>query len=589
MDRLVAWFRSSPEPHEDGEACAERSRWALEVAERLVAIRGRRVASIGGSVVALFDPPDLEAAMRSALEILEESESAESLSALGSLRASFGFAMGEVLEEPSPEGGVRWIGSCIDRAQLLANRARPGELVLDPLSQEEARRIFLFSRRVGSERRGLAGMAVDREHGLREDARRSLAALGPIRLPEILDEALADVRALAVEPLGCDLAVLRAPPGAGALAWLAALERELSPPLVLRCDPVPGGLEPLGSLRLALLSCWGSPEALLARLGEGPEAVDLARIAGGLPVRRAGVARAFRWLLEDAARGGRRAWVLLPRGAGLDASTLELLGATRRAAVPVFLVALAPVHGDLPRKLLAGSAPVDRVVPALRAADGRLVAEGLLGDADEGVLSRAGVLGGETLEGVVEVVRMLVSSGELIRDAADGRFRWRLRPRSGLRALPFELVLDERLHALDSWALRALEPFALAPEGYPRSVIEAVLRYDGMDESIRARSLERLIEEQLLDAEGLRLRSARLRRHVVGQMPPARLAELRRFFARALQTDPFGEGDLAEASTGYFLAEGGQSSDGAKALLHVALTTAEMGWARSSVRLAAVA
>lgn len=580
MERLVVWHRVVPPTREVADDLTAVDAWAQRVTHRMRAAGGTVLAAIGASVAVGFDPPDLADALDLCLTLLDEAEQEELPP--GGPKVAFGAAMGAVSERE----GVS-VGAAIDRAQLLANRARPGELVLDAESREAASTVFLFSRVVGAGAQALKGTALDRGHPRRAECRSAITHLHPPTVPPITEEALAPVRETAARG---GLIVLRGPAGAGAGSFLGTLRRALEPSLVLRLAGVPGALEPLGSLRLSLLRRWPEPSDLDAALGDDPPGRALRRVARGevsaLDETSASLRRVLR---REVTTPGGPPWVILDPVAGIDPASIAVVSrALDDPDLPVTIIARLGIDAQLPEALRTLPDPLDLVIPALRAEDARAIAKTVLGTGvDDEVVRRVAVLGGDTSLGVVEAARALVAAGDLIHDGE--HFAWRVGPRAGIRGIPVEALLEERLKGLEERPSRMLEAICVVPESAPARLADRVAALDGLDDDARKEAVRHLRREAYLHPRRHAPSSTLLRTLVVQHMPPARLAELYRFLAKAMKDPEEEHGTFAQGTIGYYLSEGGHPAEGAAALLAAGLAAVRGGYPRAAVRLAAAA
>lgn len=564
MERVVLWHRCFPPTRAELDSPEVVERWLEELALRAYTVGGSTLARAGGSIAIAFGAHDLEAAIDLALDVLDEVEDG----ALGGLPVAIGVGMGLVQE--TPEGPL---GSAIDRAQLLANRARQGELVVDAATREIAEATFLFDRGVGTGAAAFRGTSVDRKVPRRASARLSVAYLKTPRIPDRLRQELGRIEELArTEESAC--VVLRAPSGAGATGYLAMLEDDLSPPLVLHVAGVPGALEPLGSLRFAL-------KRALEERADPPEALAdvVAKLVDGEPPPR----KELEATLVEGFRTMGRPWLFVDPIGLVDVETMRLLASIARAT-PVFVSVRCAVEAPLPAPL-QGLEFESFVLPPLSSDDAKAVARTILGDEEEAdIVRRVAVLGGDTIVGIEEAARTLVASGDLVHDG--DAFRWRVKARTGARAIPIDALLQERLASLEELPMRMLETVCVCPQGTSASELSYVAEADGLDEGRQGEALGRLKSEALVD-ERNEPSSEHLRQMVVISMPPARLAELHRFLADAIASQSAGA--LAWATVGFCQAEGGQPEDGAKALLEAADAALELQLEDGARRLAAAA
>ncbi|MEM1415412.1 MAG: hypothetical protein AAGH15_10945 [Myxococcota bacterium] len=582
MERLVLWHRVLPPTRLAHEALAASAAWAERCVGALEAIGGERLGRVGASFAVAFDLPELAPALDAALGLLTEAERATDPA--GGLPIAFGAATGEL----STLGGGT-VGSPLQRAELLANRARRGEIALDAATRELAEVRYLFGRSVGAGAAVLRGTTIDRATPHRATCRRALAAVGDPPVAPAVAGALGALDVLTMRGKGIDAVVLRGPAGAGAGTYLAALAADRRPPALLRLAGVPGALEPLGSLRLALLRRWAGPIDLERELDGGGDV--LVRVARGEPVARSRVVDALAGLLARwrTQAGQGRPWLLFDPATTVDRATWGVV-ADVVESTPAFLIARYPIDAPLPGDL-ARLPLTELVVPALRLDDAKLVARTVLGigeDDPQEVARRVAILGGDTPLGVVEAARTLVASGDLI--PAEGGFRWRMAPRPGIQAIPLEDLYAERLGALEAAPLRMLEAVCLCPPGTPAPVVASVAARDGLDDAERAAALALLVDERLVGREPVPEPSGvLLRRLVLSSMPPGRTAELHRYLADAMEADESYTGSLARATLGWVRGEGDQAAQAAPHLLAAAQGALDAGHRRDAQRLAAAA
>jgi len=209
MERVVLWHRALPAGYGQTSAPEDLSRHVDGLCARLVDAGAELLGTLGSAVLACFDPVDMDAAVEFAL-----AESARAEASDEAPRVSFGMAHGRVAVRA--EGGV--LGDCIDRAQLLANRARPYEILLDDPARQGAEGHFLFGRTVGTGSAAARGYSLDRSHPRRRDARAALRHLRPLPSAHIIEEALS--KSLGTKLEAPHLVVTRGPEGAGLRAVL---------------------------------------------------------------------------------------------------------------------------------------------------------------------------------------------------------------------------------------------------------------------------------------------------------------------------------------------------------------------------------
>lgn len=542
-ERLILWHRWLPPRQDESIDHGRVAAWQRSVATRLSVGGGALLGVVGGTVVASFDPLDGVDALDIALDLLDEAERE------AGLEIAIGVALGEVHEtEAGPLGGA------LERAQSLANRARAGDVVLDPGAKALVAAELLFGRQVAGGPGAARGITVDRRHPRRGESAAAIARLGPTPLPPIIDslqrtieEALSRGRPRTF--------VLRGPVGAGATELVAALERAHAPSRVLRVGAAPGGVVPLASLRLAL-GRLGSPTQVEAQLG-GRTGTTLAAVAAGELVDQRTLAEALAGLAE-----GERPWVVLSPLGLVDGASLGALLEARALGADFVLFGRFPVDSALPRPLTElDEEVVELTLPPLKTADARVVAEAVLGPhTGEEVSRRVAVLGGDTVLGVVEAARTLIATGELVGDG-DG-FVWRLAPRKGAHAIGTVELLTQRFDLLDLDSRRVLEALCVVPDGSARPLLARIAARDGLGENAFARSLEVLAREALLEGtEHPRPASSLLRWCMLSLIPPARFTELHRFVAEALREAAPTAVPL-RIELGYYLVEAGLDAEG---------------------------
>lgn len=568
-ERLVVWHRWLPPKQEDPEAYASIAAWQRSVATRVSVAGGAVLGTIGGAVAASFDPGDLVDAIEIALDLLSEAEE-------GAFDIAIGVAIGEVarIEDAS-------VGAAIERAQLLASRARAGELVLDAATRALAGGEFLFGRQIGGGAGVGKGTTVDRKHPRRDEHAGAIASLAAPPLPPIIDSVRREIDG-ALASGASRTFVLRGPVGAGASELVSALERTHRPSQVLSIGASPGGVVPLASLRLALARRLGAPSRVQKAFSGVPGAV-LAHVASGALVPERVLAEA----LAELVRGleGGRPWVVLNPMSLVDGATLGALLSARALGADFVLFGRFPMDLPLPRPLAElGEEVRELTLPPLKTADARVVAEAILGrgTADE-VARRVAVLGGDTVLGVMEAARTLIATGELVQ-GRDG-FEWRVAPRHGAHAIGTEELLGERLELLDGDARRVLEAACVVPDGWPADRLGEVAALDGIGEHAYARSLETLSREALVaDREHPRPASSLLRWHLLGRIPPGRFTELHRFVADVVRAAGPSSPPL-RAELGYYMQEGGLEEEARPHVVYAVEALVEAGYERAARQL----
>lgn len=587
MERFVVWHRAELLGTDEALAATEVASWTRAVSLRLRDAGGSALGTMGGITAAAFDVLDLEPAIEAALALLDELEARD---ALGAMRVTFGCALGELEATLSADDkSTVYFGEALSRAELLANAAGRGELLLDGLASEFASASYLFGPSVGARGALTRCHPIDRRMPRRSACRSALARLREPACPRAVTALLHPVLAAASRP-GVDRFVLRGSSGTGAMEALEAALEAKRPVELLRLGITPGALEPLGSLRLALLRRYGSPTGVRAALSHvGVSGEVLARVARGEAVPRATTLDALRDVLGRSEPGRAKACVLVDPLLSIDGDTLTALHALAEGGVDICFVARAPHELELPRPFAADDAQGELRLPGLSRAEAYALADEVLGGAvDEDILEVIAAHGGESAFGVAEAARALVASGDLVQ--TDGRFRWRLGPASAEGRIPLRHLLEERLRGLEATATRMLEVICVAPTGCPTALIHRAAALDGLDAEARQGSLDQLRAEAYLSrGEALTLSAEAVRAVTLRNMPPARLAELHRFVADAMREQLDDAPSLASTTLGALLCEGGDMAVGARELLEGAEAAARAGYERSAVRVAASA
>jgi len=587
MEAFVLWHRTAPAPHdEDADPTTELS-WVRNVRGRFEAAGASIVGPLGGSIAAVFHLEDGVKAVDTALAILDEAEKAIELSQAP--RVAFGGSIGELDFAPAIEGrSVEYLGGAIDRAQLLANRARAGQLVLDGRAREAVSSSYLFLRTIGTGEPALRGHAIDREEPRVANCRRHLMHLGRAPTPSIVGDAFAPLREAAQSTKGESI-VIRGPAGSGARRCVAEAEFAARPALSLRCMGVPQGLEPLGSLRVALVRAYGPGAARLARI----EALELAsadvlcRIARGDAVSADDAYAAMVALLSlPRDPGTNRPWIVVDPIHEVDESTLDFIA--RLAVdqrVDALIVALVRPETTLPHDIARApglrTIEVPRLLPEhVRALVGAMIREPESGE----IARRVAQTPADTPLAVVECLRTFIASGDVVRRGRS--FVFRIGPRAHDDRSGCTEWISERVALLDDASHRLVELLAIAPPGLPKSDLDAIALADGSDARTIERSVTRLRDDRMIvTAPFVELDHAILRDTILGQMPGPRRAEL----ASAISARLGKQAGFARATLGTLLAEAGAEGEAAHAFLDTAEAAAESGHPRAAIRLASAA
>ncbi|MGD8318546.1 MAG: hypothetical protein PVH76_12410 [Myxococcales bacterium] len=587
MERFVLWHRILPPAFEEEETTAAAGQWARYVTSEVKRNGGEILSSLAGTVVAHFALHDLKTAINLALRLLAEAES-QPVPA-GGLPIAFGISTGDIARARGASEHVSSSGSAIDRAQLLANQAVAGEVVLDVESREAASRTYLFGRTVGTSSFALRGEAIDRTRPLLEDCRRAVGLLAPAPVPASLRDALEPIEKAA---LGSQTRAfyLQGPLGLGATAALRALRDDIGPPAFLEIGAVPGGLEPLGGLRLALLKSWRALERTRQRLKKTePSAAEaLKAIACATPPSRGRVIRALevtlRALREE--RGG-IPWIYADRISAVDPATIGVLGAVLANEAVTALLVIRTTEESAPAGLRQIQRPLTIELPTLDPGEALHVAETILGPGtDLEVAKQLVVAGGLSVLGITEAARTMIATGDLVHDGLAFAIR---EPEAERRQfLGPRALLEERFATLDTSSMRFLEIACASLPASSAQVIDVAVGLDGIAEDTRRRAFDALINDGLLTPQG-KPSSELLRRAVVQRMPPARRTEVYRFVAQALHSAEPLVGPSMAATVGAYLCEGGDVERGARAILEAGTLAAESGYTSAAVRLAAAA
>jgi len=586
MERFVLWHRILPPAFEEEETTAAAGQWARYVTNEVQSHGGDVLSSLAGTVVANFALHDLKTAINLALRLLAEAES-QPVPA-GGLPIAFGIATGDVRRDKDETGHLTNNGSAIDRAQLLANQARAGEVVLDVESREAASRTYLFGRSVSTSSFALQGEAIDRSRPLLEECRRSVGLLHPAPIAASVRHALEPIKKAAAGSR-THVFYLRGAHGIGARAGVFSLRDELRPPAFLEIGAVPGGLEPLGGLRLALLKAWRMLEPTRQVLKKAqPEAADaLKSVACANPPRCEATIHALKETFRALQRERGLPWIYVDRISAVDPATLEVLGAALSDDTVAALLCIRTTDSSIPAglRVLQRSMQID--LPALDPNEALLLAAGILGPgADTEIATQLVITGGTTVLGITEAARTMIATGDIVHE--DGRFVWREPGAERRQHLGPRALLEERFATLDTSSMRFLEIACTALPASSAQVIDVAVALDGIPENTRRRALEALVNDGLLTPQG-KPDSELLRRAVVQRMPPARRTEVYRFVAQALHTAEPLVGPSMAATVGAYLCEGGDLARGARAILDASSLAAENGYTQAAVRLAAAA
>lgn len=586
MERFVLWHRILPPAFEEEETTAAAGQWARYVTNEVQNAGGETISSLAGTVVSSFALHELRPAINLALKLLAEAEGQPVPS--GGLPIAFGIATGDVQRARDEAGQLTNTGSAIDRAQLLANQARAGEVVLDIESREAASRTYLFGRSVSTTSFTLRGEAIDRSRPLIEECRQAVSLLNPAPVPASMRHAFEPLKKAAAGSRTCAL-YLDGALGLGARAAVYALRDELEPPAFLEIGAVPGGLEPLGGLRLALLKSWRALQPTRRSLKQvEPGVADaLKAIACANPPMRDAAVHAVKVTLRALRTERGLPWIYVDRMSAVDPATFSVLGAALEDDTVAALICVRTVESKIPVGLKTVRPAVQVALPSLDPNEALLIAGAILGaQTDPEIAKQVVITGGTTVLGLTEAARTMVATGDIVHDG-DG-FRWRDDAQGQRQYLGPRALLEERFGTLDASSMRYLEVACTALPASSQVVIDAAVALDGIPEQTRRFALDALINDGLLNARA-KPDSELLRRAVVQRMPPARRTEVYRFVAQALHESEPLVGPSMAATVGAYLCEGGDLDRGAHAILDAGSLAADRGYTGTAVRLAAAA
>jgi hypothetical protein len=586
MERFVLWHRLLPPAFEEEETTAAAGQWARYVTNEVQTAGGEVISSLAGTVVANFTIHELKTAINLALRLLAEAES-QPVPA-GGLPIAFGIASGDVQRSKDDTGHLTNSGSAIDRAQLLANQASAGEVVLDVESREAASRTYLFGRSVSTSSFALHGEAIDRSRPLLEECRQAVGLLQPVPVPASIRHALEPLKKAAAASRTSAF-YLMGQLGIGARDGVFALRDELRPPAFLEIGAVPGGLEPLGGLRLALLGAWRTLESTRQALKQTePGVADaLKAIACASPPPREAVIHALKATCRALQTERGIPWIYIDRLSAVDPATLGVIGAALSDDTVAAMLCVRTTESSIPAGLRGLERAAKVELPSLDPNEALLVASGILGPgASTDIATQLVITGGTTVLGIVEAARTMVATGDIVHDGTG--FAWREESAERRQYLGPRALLEERFATLDTSSMRFLEVACSALPASSAHVVDAAVALDGIPTSTRQRALEALVNDGLLTPKA-KPGSELLRRAVVQRMPPARRTEVYRFVAQALHTAEPLVGPSMAATVGAYLCEGGDLSRGTHAILEAGSLAADNGYTNAAVRLAAAA
>lgn len=290
-----------------------------------------RAAALGAALIGVspdgasfgFDADAVEEAVDLAVALVEHGGA-------DGARFRVGVGVGELAAVRDVAGVERLsVGPAAQRAGALARIAAPGEVLVDATASVATSGALLsLGRRVATLGEGerspvrLRGLVLDVQEPWRRDG---IASVARVHRPRVVGREASLAMIEAVEPGG--VAIVRAAPGVGGTRFLEEIASRAARAVVI--EPVGGGAEPLGALRVALART--PPPELPPREAQLLDSLLLGRgldVVGASDLLRA-------WFEADARYGTQldeRAWVLLDDPPLVDRATLEAIG--HAASVP---------------------------------------------------------------------------------------------------------------------------------------------------------------------------------------------------------------------------------------------------------------
>jgi|GEM_PF-6797075 len=576
-ERSVLWIRSAPELD---AAQASHAPWLMHVQACVEASGGEVELGLGLSLVASFDGLDLEAAVSCARQLVEEARGCQP-----SYVVQIGLALGDV-GRPDADERSYYAGPAWDRAQILSHRARAYEVVFDEAAEQRGQEKWLFAREVVSDR--VQGYVLEPEHFSKVDCRVALTQLRATALPHssllILDELLL----LRARP-GQQRVLLRAFSEVAAYQCIERLLAHRPPPLLLVVGSNAGCLRPLGSLALALRRAWPTEQSFEQAELQPAERSCLQALMHGAAIQRADIVEALSGVLLQHISEDDRPHIVFEQLPEIDPASLAVLAEVLMAPeIAAFVLLTLPSEASAPAQLLSAHEIIDLSLPMLTLEERAAMAGAALSrpSADD-VATRIAALGGPDGFGLIEALKTLISSGDLIWSGQ--AFGWRDGPRQGAGIVPVEALITERVVGLPESAYRVLEAICCAPRQMGRAFVRALANRDGVDDEAFEGGVAVLQRESWVDdALDMGATHATVRTVMRNLIPPARAAELHGYaaeLARAYMPEPcFGSGEIA-----YHLFEAGTLAEAARALVEAAHAAMDMGFQRMALRLLATA
>ncbi|MEZ4288164.1 MAG: hypothetical protein R3A47_08490 [Polyangiales bacterium] len=303
MPRLVLWHRALPPLLQSNEYNVRSALWTRHVKKSIESVGGQVISAVAGTVVSVFEADAYRSAMSTAVTLLKRAE--ETAADDAPMNVAFGLALGDIDTSVESEDALV-AGTAIDRAQWLANRAGPGEVLVDSHARRLAASSYVFQIRPNDDGSANATSSLERHGPTRTECRESIGQIAQMNPRQSMLNALAP---LVAKTLRCETASFLLMGERCSDVWqaLRKIRQEVHPPVYLELGAVPGKFEPLGSLRIAFSSLMPSDltrvNALLNNDEESQRVISsLAK--GGLP-HRASVSIALTKLLTAGIESGR--------------------------------------------------------------------------------------------------------------------------------------------------------------------------------------------------------------------------------------------------------------------------------------------
>ncbi len=567
MSDFILWYRRLPAIHLDAQE-ETAGAWASGIASNLTDAGLNVVARIGGSIAGTFPRAKATRVLHAALEQIIEGENLSP-----AVRATIG------VTRCSGESGLFDLE--LDTAQLLANRGRPGEIVLSEEVTHNLTHVLLFDRTVRLGVSGLRGVALDREYPWRQTAVQSVAT---VVLPdpgqpgfELFEPFVNSVQ----DGMG-KWHILRGDEESGCELWVQAAKKVVKPAWVLHLAPVPGAWETLGSLRLSMAQQWSSVEEIQSRVPTKWQTIARSLITG-TPAPKEEVV-AFLTNLFEAAPG----WVFIDPLTGVDPCSSEVIFRAAGASSQTTVIARIGADAKLPASVQKAVVSDTMTTNLSHSALTLLVRALLGGETSDEVIEKVVRLAQPTVRGVLETTRTVISTADIV-PRGDG-FRWRKTPRIARQPLPTTSMLDEQFGAFRGQVRRLLECIAICPHGTPNDVQWAVMRSEGIEPERCMEIVDDLRRLHVLaHSSPLRFSNPLPRKTLLHKMSQARRSALRMKAAEALEAYADERVNHSAGTRAFFFLESGEADEAALAFLQAAKAALDADFTRASLRLAAAA